>query len=61
MVLIVVGHFFGVAVADRIARRLFSTEGRALRGLIPLIATMVLYSSLSVWLIAQPMVMRTRM
>ncbi len=61
VVLIVVGHVFGVAVADRIGRRLFTTEGSALRGLIPLIATMVLYSSLSVWLTAQPMVMRSGM
>jgi hypothetical protein len=59
VLLIVVGHAYGVVVADRVGRELFSAGH--LRGLAPFVITMVLYSSLSIWLIAQPMVMRTGM
>ncbi len=59
--LIVTGHLAGVIAADRIARVLFKEKGDAIRGLIPLILTMILYSSFSVWLIAQPMTMRSGM
>jgi hypothetical protein len=59
--LIVTGHIFSVAVASRIGRTLFTTRRIALRGLTPLVFTMVLYSSFSIWLIAQPMVMRSGM
>jgi ferredoxin len=55
--LIVAGHAYGVLVADRVGRRLF--QGRVLRGLLPFVAAMVFYSGFSIWLIAQPMVMRT--
>jgi len=58
---IVVGHVYGVIVADRIARRLYPEPSSALRGLVPLLGTMVLYSCFSVWLISQPMDMRTGM
>jgi ferredoxin len=58
--LIVIGHAYGVVVANRIAVQLF--DGNAVfRGLAPFVVTMVLYSSLSIWLIAQPMVMRSGM
>jgi polyferredoxin len=59
--LIVAGHFFGVLVADRMAMRLYPDRGAAVRSLVPLIVTMILYSSFSVWLIAQPMEMRSGM
>ena len=58
--LIVAGHLYGVLIADRVGRRLFRS-GNGLRGLAPFIATMVLYSGFSIWLIAQPMVMRSGM
>ena len=63
IVLIVIGHVYGVVVAERIVRRLFAfRENRfARRALLPLIATMILFSCFSVWLIAQPMEMRTGM
>lgn len=59
--LIVVGHVFGVIVADRVARKLFADPRQAFRSLAPLIVTMILYSGFSVWLIAQPMEMRSGM
>jgi polyferredoxin len=57
--LIVVGHVYGVVIADRIGKRLFS--GARLKALAPLVAVMILYSSFSIWLITQPMEMRTGM
>ena len=61
--MIFIGHIYGVIVADRVAHRLFDGRDRrlVLRSLVPLMAMMVLYSAFSVWLIAQPMVMRTGM
>jgi polyferredoxin len=59
--LIVIGHVFGVLVADRMTFRLFSDRRTAVRSLVPLIATMIIYSGFSVWLIAQPMEMRSGM
>ena len=63
IVMIFIGHVYGVVVADRVAHRLFTghQRGLVLRSLVPLMAMMVLYSGFSVWLIAQPMVMRTGM
>ena len=61
IICIVVGHVYGVLVADRSARLLFARPGHANRALVPLLATMVFYSSFSVWLIAQPMEMRSGM
>ena len=59
--MIVIGHFFGVLVADRMALRLYKDRETRIRGLFPLILTMILYSGFSVWLIAQPMEMRSGM
>lgn len=61
IVCIVIGHIYGVLVADRVARRLYGKGGNALICLVPLLATMVFYSAFSVWLIAQPMEMRSGM
>lgn len=61
ILLIVVGHVYGVRIADRIAKRLFNEPRRVALSLIPLLFTMILYSSFSVWLISQPMEMRTGM
>ncbi|NNE06927.1 MAG: hypothetical protein HKN20_00055 [Gemmatimonadetes bacterium] len=58
---IVMGHVFGVIAADRIVRVLYTERGPAFRALMPLIVLMILYSSFSVWLIAQPMEMRSGM
>jgi hypothetical protein len=59
--MIVVGHVYGVVIAARIARRLHPDAAQARRSLIPLLVTMVLYSAFSVWLVAQPMKMRSGM
>ncbi len=59
--LIVIGHIYGVIIADRIAKNLFKDHKLAMKSLIPLIVTMILFSSFSIWLIAQPMHMRSGM
>lgn len=61
VVLIVVGHIYGVVVSDRVARRLIDDRVLALKALIPLILVMILYSGFSIWLITQPMEMRSGM
>ena len=61
LVLIVVGHIYSVVVADRVSHHLFQDRRLAMRSLIPLIVTMVVYSGVSVWLISQPMEMRMGM
>ncbi len=55
---VVIGHIYGVVVADRVARKLFAEDQQAKLALLPLLLTMILYSCFSVWLIAQPMDMR---
>jgi hypothetical protein len=57
--LVVIGHIYGVVVSDRLADTLFSDKSQAKLALLPLLLTMILYSCFSVWLIAQPMDMRT--
>lgn len=61
VVLIVIGHVYGVVIADRMAKKIFTEGKTAMRCLIPLVVTMILYSGFSIWLIAQPMGMRTAM
>ncbi|MDB4746130.1 hypothetical protein OAG77_01295 [bacterium] len=61
IVFIVIGHVYGVLVADRISGRIFQKESDRSRGLFPLLGVMILYSCFSVWLISQPMDMKTAM
>lgn len=59
VLLILVGHVYSLWVARRTAIGLFG-EGRvALRSQFPMLVAMVLFSLLSLWLLKQPMVMRT--
>ncbi len=58
---IVIGHVWGVVIADRYAKKLFQTRPMVTKGLISLIFIMILYSSFSIWLIMQPMEMRSGM
>lgn len=58
--LIVIGHIYGVTIADRVAKK-FLERSNILKALIPMIVTMICYSGFSIWLVAQPMEMRTGM
>ncbi len=61
LILILIGHLYGVIVADRITHKLLSDPKARLKSLIPMIITMILYSGFSLWLISQPMEMRSGM
>lgn len=57
--LILVGHIWSIAAGHRIALQLYPTRRRAIVGQLPIVAGMVAYSILSLWIVAQPMQMRT--
>ncbi len=59
VLLVLVGHVYSLWIADRTARRLYPERGVALRSQIPMLIGMVLFSMFSLWLLKQPMEMRT--
>jgi hypothetical protein len=59
--LIVVGHVIAVYLAHGIALRLLGDEKRAVRSQYPMLALMVLYTVLSLWILNQPVIEVTRM
>jgi len=58
VLLVLVGHLFAVYIAYRLFRRL---SIRSLRGLVPVVMMLALFSIVNLWLLAQPMQMRTGM
>jgi hypothetical protein len=56
---ILLGHVWSLVVAHRIASNVFDDRRAALRSQLPMLACMIAYSTLSLWIIAQPMEMRT--
>jgi hypothetical protein len=56
VVAIVTGHVIAVYLAHRMAVYLFKDQRRALASQFPLLALMVAYTMLSLWIIAQPAV-----
>jgi hypothetical protein len=56
--LILVGHIFGVIVAHRISRGLFSDPRDSIRSLVPMLVFMVSLSVLGLWLMSLDMNMR---
>jgi len=60
VLLVIVGHIYGIYVARREALRVYRGDARAsLRVHLVMMVGMVLMSLLSLWLLAQPMFMRT--
>ena len=53
---IVVGHAISVYLAHVVAERLFDSRARALRVLVPITALMVLYTIISLLILAEPLV-----
>ena len=53
---IVIGHIISVYIAHTIAIRRATTHSLALRGQYPMLALMVFYTAVSLWIIAQPIV-----
>jgi hypothetical protein len=58
--LIVVGHVLAVYLAHGIALRLLGDKERAVRSQYPMVALMVLYTVLSLWILNQPVVEETK-
>ncbi len=57
---ILTGHIFGILLSERVARLLYEDERRDTRLVqIPMLVVMILFSLYSLWLIHQPMEMRT--
>ncbi len=56
VIAVVFGHVFSVYIAHLVARRTFRDSRAAFWSQIPMIALMVLYTMLSLWILAQPMV-----
>jgi hypothetical protein len=61
VILVCIGHVFGVTVAHRISRRMFTDPAWAKRSLIPMTTVMVLLSVGGLWLMSLDMNMRGRM
>jgi hypothetical protein len=56
VIAIVTGHVIAVYLAHRTALRVFGDRGRIWASQLPLLALMVAYTMLSLWIIAQPTV-----
>jgi ferredoxin len=61
VILIIIGHVFGIIITHRHSYQIFQSRGAAVKSQIPMIALMIMFSILSLWLVAQPMEMRTGM
>jgi hypothetical protein len=59
--LVVIGQAAGVIILVNIARRLFAQRGQAIRSQLPVLILLTLCSLTNVWLMSQPMAMRTGM
>lgn len=59
VLLIGVGHVYSLWAANRISRNMFSDEKAALRGQWSMLIGMIAFSIFSLWLLKQPMEMRT--
>ncbi len=56
---VMIGHVYSLWIARRIASALFQDPKRAFRSQVPMLIAMVLFSLVSLWLLKQPMEMRT--
>ena len=59
IVLVLIGHVYSLWIARRMAGNLFSDRRVALRSQLPMLIAMILFSLMSLWLLKQPMQMRT--
>lgn len=56
--LIVIGHIYSLWAARHAAEGLYASPGAARRSQIPMLIAMILFSTMSLWLLRQPMEMR---
>ncbi len=58
-VLVLIGHVYSLWVAQKTSLRLFGSAKAAFRSQLPMLTGMILFSVFSLWLLKQPMEMRT--
>jgi hypothetical protein len=56
---VLIGHVYSLWIARRTATGLLSSYGAALKSQVPMLAAMILFSLMSLWLLKQPILMRT--
>lgn len=59
VVLVLIGHVYSLWVAHHTARQLFPSRTHAFRSQLPMLVAMIAFSIFSLWLLKQPMEMRT--
>ena len=59
--LILVGHIYGLLIAHRAAYALYDQPRQATLSQLPMLVAMAIFSLQSLWLLSQPMLMRTAM
>ncbi|MBI5760570.1 MAG: YHS domain-containing protein [Planctomycetales bacterium] len=59
VLLVLVGHVYSLWVAQRTSVRMFGSRSAAFRSQLPMLAGMIAFSVFSLWLLKQPMEMRT--
>jgi hypothetical protein len=57
--LVLVGHVYSLWIAQKTSMRLFGASRAAFRSQVPMLAAMIAFSVFSLWLLKQPMEMRT--
>jgi hypothetical protein len=58
MILIVAGHIFSVITAHRVVRGVLSRSKRFIVGQLPLLALMILYTWVSLWIASRPLLFK---
>jgi hypothetical protein len=59
VLLVLVGHVYSLWVAQRTSVQIFGSRSAAFRSQLPMLAGMIAFSVFSLWLLKQPMEMRT--
>lgn len=59
VVLVLIGHVYSLWIAHHISRQLFPDAASARRSQLPMLIAMIAFSIFSLWLLKQPMEMRT--
>ena len=59
ILLVLVGHVYSLWVAQRVSLGIFPNRRAALRSQLPMLVGMICFSVFSLWLLKQPMEMRT--
>lgn len=57
--LVLIGHVYSLWIAQKTSMRLFGSSRAAFRSQLPMLAAMIVFSVFSLWLLKQPMEMRT--